>query len=330
MKKLFALALALCLVFALFACTANTDDDPNTTTAAAELVPFDLVAFRTAAEAAVTMEEVADLINLLEDHPGVLPDEALLVYEAALDRVALAVMMEAWDLDWEWDWENNIFHGVAFADMDLPPQFLVMTGLEGGGPCNGHIFIDYEAIEQSLQGQLSESAVAWLRLMDYDTRNRIADDAALIISWDELATRMLAWEAFERAHHPFVLALHEAEHRTTGWSQTLLGFYLLGIDNTPVFDWGPNTLLTQVRESYERFLADDANRSSEYFSIVEEAMAIWEANDWQFTYDFDRSPDTVQGQLIALLQLESPLIPRSPQNQQEANAPQHAHPPGCC
>ena len=108
----------------------------------------------------------------------------------------------------------------------------------------------------------SEDTGAWLRIAgpyltapmreylarrDHDEAQGFTDDAALRIPWDSLAERIARWDRFIERHPGFVL-LREAEM----WRGIFLRTYLTGIDNSRVFD---DTLVTEVRGSYERFVA---------------------------------------------------------------------------
>lgn len=282
MKKLLGLLLALGLALAMFACAANNNDNDPGDDRYPGSAAFDMAVLRAAAEVALSPDAAANLLlnGGLLDYEGTLPDDAVLVFANALRDVAFHYTEERSD---------EIYEGVV-----LSALFSVEPGVA--------LRVNYAAVRDALDGRLSENAATWLNLMARDTEE----------GWDGIAQAMLRWEAFERDHHDFVLTLHQNHHYSVGHSQTLLAMYLRGCEDSPVYDEATGMLWPELRESYERFLADENHRMSYYFEIVQQALDIWHANNWQWSgLGQDRDAGSVEGQLNQLLQLESPLVARS-------------------
>jgi hypothetical protein len=114
-------------------------------------------------------------------------------------------------------------------------------------------------------GELRE----WVVFRAVEDRQRIAEDAGLLIGWDDLRQRIGRWETFARAHP----ALPETREMVRPEVIRLVAFYVLGVDNTRAYDerfGAPAAGLRidpRLMASYERFLAE--NRDSAYYSVIE-------------------------------------------------------------
>ncbi|XID93166.1 hypothetical protein ACF3MZ_01100 [Paenibacillaceae bacterium WGS1546] len=136
----------------------------------------------------------------------------------------------------------------------------------------GYIFpvVDYGRL-LSFGDRVSIAMKAYLELMAAESDAPAAKDAALVISWDELASRALAAESFV-VTFPDTPERAEAERRFLLYLQ----FYLIGLNNTPIFDYETFELLPEVKAQYEQMAASHAGTitgqlTAEWLNALEEA-----------------------------------------------------------
>ena len=100
----------------------------------------------------------------------------------------------------------------------------------------------------------------------WEDRERVIDDAAIEISWEQLRLKLESWEAFERRHQE----LPEVKSEIEPGIQSLAILYLFGSDNTPTFD--PRGFIDpKLIASWSKFAADD--RSSRYHTLISSLVA---------------------------------------------------------
>ena len=97
-------------------------------------------------------------------------------------------------------------------------------------------------------GALTPAMQRYLGLRAAEQRTRFSEDAALQISWDELAGRAVTWEQFADSYPDFAW-----KDASQFWYNTYLSTYLTGMDNSRVFS-DSGTLEPEVRTSYEHLV----------------------------------------------------------------------------
>jgi hypothetical protein len=135
-------------------------------------------------------------------------------------------------------------------------------------------------------GELAE----WVTFWAAETPQRIADDASLVIGWDDLRQRIARWETFGRAHPE----LPETQVEVLPHVANLVAIYVFGIDNSRAYDERFGTTPSydvrvgaappndpragrardwtirvdpQLKASYDRFLVK--NRDSAYYRVID-------------------------------------------------------------
>ncbi|MFC5470557.1 hypothetical protein ACFPPD_17840 [Cohnella suwonensis] len=132
---------------------------------------------------------------------------------------------------------------------------LVHGTLEGGyklETAEGFIFpvVDYGKLTD-YSAKTTEAMSAYLDVRAAESDNPSASDGGLIISLDELASRTLAAESY-------VVAFPDSPEREA-IEQTFVNYlqmYLIGLDNTPIFDWETFHLLPDTKKQFEQTVAD--------------------------------------------------------------------------
>lgn len=128
--------------------------------------------------------------------------------------------------------------------------------------------------------RVSEPIRAFLRLRVKELKEGFSDDAALEVSFENLAQRVRTWERYI-AGHPDSPLQDEAKY----FYQVYLGALLEGSNNTPVFDYvhgsenGADTLRQDVRAIYRRYVQD--NPSTESGKTVKDYLALLEKSGFQ-------------------------------------------------
>ncbi|QJD87472.1 hypothetical protein [Cohnella herbarum] len=118
----------------------------------------------------------------------------------------------------------------------------------------GFIFpiVDYGKLV-SYADKMSISMKAYLDVMATESDAATARDAGLAISWDELANRALAAESY-------VVAFPDTPERKAIEIKYLnyLNMYLIGLNNTPIFDYDTFLILPEVKSQYEQMATTHA------------------------------------------------------------------------
>lgn len=128
---------------------------------------------------------------------------------------------------------------------------------------------------------LTRQLQAFLQFAANQQAAPFADDAALMVTPDELARRILDAEQL-RAEFPD----SPAQQELLVWYRQYLATYLGGLPNTPAFDWNSGVLRPHFRKSHEEFL--DAHGSTAAGRIVAEYTRLLERSGFARTPEVDR------------------------------------------
>jgi len=109
--------------------------------------------------------------------------------------------------------------------------------------------VDYGKL-LSFGDKVSISMKAYLDLMATESDAPTAKDAGLVVAWDELASRTLAAESYI-VTFPDTAERAKVEDRYLNY----LNIYLVGLNNTPIFDYGTFAVLPDVKKQYEQMVA---------------------------------------------------------------------------
>lgn len=159
---------------------------------------------------------------------------------------------------------------------------LVATKLAGGYKMvsvEGMIYpiVDYE-LQKTFMKKLSDDLNVYIAIQAEESKQPTARDAALVISWDELADRALATENYltkypDTPERASVMQLY---------TNSYLTMYILGLNNTPVFDFDSFKLLDEVKESYEKTVREHPD--SVTGKLISSYLEILETTGWN-VYD---------------------------------------------
>jgi len=128
---------------------------------------------------------------------------------------------------------------------------LVETTVDGGykvETAEGFYFpvVDYGKL-LTFGDQVSISMKTYLELMAMESDSPTAKDAGLVISWDELAARVLANESY-------IVTFPDTPERKQIESNYIryLSIYFIGMSNTPNFDYETFAILPELKAQYEQ------------------------------------------------------------------------------
>ena len=138
----------------------------------------------------------------------------------------------------------------------------------------------------------TEATRRYLELLAYERANEFLFDAAVTITWEELAGRIVSFEEFLNKHSQSMFA---GEIKDMYNSYT--GLLLTGCDNTPTCDWhmdGTRKLNTDAYEAYQRIIETYNHRRiakilKEYCSIFEKSDMVWNEELDEFIAENDFS-----------------------------------------
>ncbi|MBM3700559.1 MAG: hypothetical protein FJW68_06595 [Actinobacteria bacterium] len=119
--------------------------------------------------------------------------------------------------------------------------------------------IDYSRFNPYLD-YLTDDYRAYFTFKKAESDKTFAKDAALIITWDELAQRVLSAEDF------LIKFPQSSRYNEMGDSYfRYLMFYFTGLNNTPAFDYDTSKFKEEVISSYKSIISDPGN--SLFFTV---------------------------------------------------------------
>lgn len=136
----------------------------------------------------------------------------------------------------------------------------------------------------------------YLRFNAEECKQRIAEDAGILIPWDELRKKIIREEDFA-IQHP---SLPEVEKELKGSISWMMNVYLAGIENSSIDNYGVQ-LTPEVKNSYETYLKE--NTSSQYYNVVKDVYAIWTKNSFKTSRELvDYLKEKGHGQFTYMLE----------------------------
>ncbi len=141
-----------------------------------------------------------------------------------------------------------------------------------------YLEIDYDKMLKDFGGHISDEVAGFLEIMAAEGDKHFASDAALTISLDELANRIVKTEKYIETYPDFALSQQVKQFHS--W---YLKAYLLGLNNTPLFDYQTEKAKDKFLESYETTI--NSQKGTKLAGIMEEYLALLKK------YDYARSDE---------------------------------------
>ncbi len=133
--------------------------------------------------------------------------------------------------------------------------------------------IDYDQILKDFGPYASDKVARYLEIMAAESNKHFASDAALIISLDELASRTVKTEKYIGSYPDFAQI-----QQVKQFHNYYLKAYLLGLNNTPLFDYQSGKAKDTFLKSYADTIANQ--KGTKLAAILEEYLTLLEKSDY--------------------------------------------------
>ncbi len=110
--------------------------------------------------------------------------------------------------------------------------------------------IDYKAFLEKYGKSITEDLSGLYAIKQMESDNPMARDAALVISYSELLSRAYATEQYIQQFKKDSLIIEDAKFIYENYISTLL----LGMNNTPIFDYETHQFSAEAKKSYVEFV----------------------------------------------------------------------------
>ncbi|TDX44572.1 SH3 domain-containing protein [Orenia marismortui] len=149
--------------------------------------------------------------------------------------------------------------------------------------------VDPDYLLAKFEAFISKGYAKFLKLQSREVNEHAGEDAAILISWDELAERLLSWEKLID-QYPNLKEIDLAKREYKSY----LSLYLFGADNTPAFPyWDDYILREEARLSYERFLKE--NQDTAAYKIIKDYYEDAKNNGFKWDDDLNKFRDRIWG-----------------------------------
>lgn len=230
-------------------------------------------------------EQAKEIVAFIDERMSEAPAEAVDVMARRLldyyeeDLAAVEKAFEQADVQAELltaDWPITLESAATIPNDRI--RKLVEDTLQGGYKlmnAEGYVYpqVDYGAWT-SHASRLSPEVSDYMALRALETDRPTVVDGGLIISWDELGSRVLQAEQYLR-DYPKTEVYEEI--------QTLLerymAVYLQGVDNTPIYSYEGYRVLDEVDASYRKLAAENPGTAAA--GAVNGYLQLLEARDWR-------------------------------------------------
>ncbi len=232
--------------------------------------PFVLVKFIDENIKGVTEEEAIEMIMRLEEiqegYKELYTDE-LFTEGYQMELLSLSEVVQPNNLLFD---EENI-EEIKNGDLKELVQKLIdgkykLINIEGGF----YPIIDYEALKD-YDEYISEEIRDYIHIRSMDSNKPAALDAELRITFDELSERLIETENYILKYPSG--KRYEELLRLYG---TYLGFYIGGLDNSPIYDHETKIITDDVLNSYKKIIREKDTKTSQ---VVTKYMAIIDENE---------------------------------------------------
>lgn len=134
--------------------------------------------------------------------------------------------------------------------------------------------IDYYNLYKNYSNYISDEYSSYLAIMGAQTEKHYYDDLAITISWDELASRIIAVENFIQKYKD-----SEYFMEMSALFDEYLHFYKVGATHSRIFDYETNIIKDDVLESYESTIIKYPG--SKLAKLTSEYLDKIKANDYK-------------------------------------------------
>ncbi|MFA5015438.1 MAG: hypothetical protein WC549_07860 [Actinomycetota bacterium] len=204
------------------------------------------------------------LISFIDDNMAEISPEGFDILLEKLEMVQKEDIQYYTDLLFEDDWQNKLnvifyrdIESEDLADIDDIQLKELMTEIIQGGfklvalEGSFYPYIDYEFLKKYSE-YLSPMYFDYINVMALESNKVFSRDAALTISWDELALRLINCEEFLLNYPDETI-----RKRSVGdLYMRYLVSYIIGQNNTPTYSYENNTIYPEVLDSYDKLFLE--------------------------------------------------------------------------
>jgi hypothetical protein len=161
--------------------------------------------------------------------------------------------------------------------------------------------IDYELLKK-YSDFLPTEYISYIYVMSEESNEVFTRDAGLVVSWDELADRLIESEMF-------LIDFPENTIRKkniSGLYMSYLNSYLLGQNNTPNRDYSTNRVYEEVLDSYRNIA--DKYPATQSGSIIKNFLKLLEENDYVISDDMFKIINDYLKRPVNIYDLDSPAL----------------------
>ena len=146
----------------------------------------------------------------------------------------------------------------------------------------GYFYVDVQPdfFYETFKNNTSASISTFLQLRDRELKNTFAEDARLLISFNDLGERIYDWDQYLK-DYPDTRMKIEADY----FLETYLETFLTGMENTKLFDSKSRILIPEVKQSYESYLKNHGDTKSA--RIIQEYYEILKRNQFEYSDSID-------------------------------------------
>jgi hypothetical protein len=140
----------------------------------------------------------------------------------------------------------------------------------------GNWYLDMEPsyMLDIFKGRISPAMDEYLEIRSKEIKEGFSDDAGLLISFNELYKRVIAWESFTQRYPHFFMDINTSEY-----SVQYMSTLLTGMDNSPVFSYEDDKLDPEIKKLYESIINRHEPRKST--RIISEYYDLLRANNFK-------------------------------------------------
>ena len=107
--------------------------------------------------------------------------------------------------------------------------------------------VDYQVLVADFQGKITNELTSWFQILADYYNEPAMKDAALVVSLDEIAKRIVAMEEFQ-----FTFPYSKYNHELTRMHENYLATYLYGANNTPSYDYETRVIKPEALASFDK------------------------------------------------------------------------------
>lgn len=164
-----------------------------------------------------------------------------------------------------------------------------------------YFVVDYGNLLSALESGITDELTSWLKILASYYNDPAMKDAALIISFDELAKRIVAMEEFQ-------VSFPDSHHssRLNQMYENYLSVYLYGANNTPAYDYETKVLKPEAQASFEKTVS--TYQGYPLYNLVNDYLVELKATSNKLTPELQKAMTTRIKDLVGGIYVDTKTI----------------------